>query len=47
VSLAKGQHQGLITFETFRRIQDILHGRKRPAARKDINEDFPARDYVC
>jgi site-specific DNA recombinase len=47
VSLTKGQHQGLVTFETFQRIQDILHGRKRPAARKDINEAFPARGYVC
>ncbi len=46
VSLTKGHHESLVTFETFQRIQDILHGRKRPAARKDINEDFPARGYV-
>lgn len=47
VSLRKGQHQGLISFETFQRIQDNLVGRRRgPAARKDYNEDFPLRGFV-
>ncbi len=47
VSLRKGQHEGLISFETFQRIQDNLEGRKRlPAARKDFNEDFPLRGFV-
>lgn len=47
VSLRKGQHEGLISFETFERIQDNLEGRKRlPAARKDFNEDFPLRGFV-
>jgi len=46
VSIRKGQHEGLVTFETFQRIQDILDGRKRPAARKDYNADFPARGFI-
>lgn len=47
VSLRKGKHEGLISFETFQRIQDNLEGRKRlPAARKDFNEDFPLRGFV-
>ena len=47
VSLRKGQHEPLISFETFQRIQDNLEGRKRgPAARKDYNEDFPLRGFV-
>ncbi len=47
VSLRKGQHEGLISFETFQKIQDNLEGRRRgPAARKDYNEDFPLRGFV-
>ncbi|MCB1469978.1 MAG: recombinase family protein, partial [Rhizobiaceae bacterium] len=47
VSLRKGQHDGLISFETFQRIQDALEGKKRaPAARADFNEDFPLRGFV-
>ena len=47
VNLRKGQHEGLISFETYQRIQDNLEGKKRaPAARKDFNEDFPLRGFV-
>jgi len=47
VSVRKGQHEGLISFETFQKIQDNLEGRKRgPAARADFNEDFPLRGFV-
>jgi len=47
VSVRKGQHEGLISFETFQRIQDNLEGRKRgSAARADFNEDFPLRGFV-
>ena len=47
VPLLKGQHDGLISFDTFRQIQDNLEGsRRRPAARKDYNEDFPLRGFV-
>lgn len=48
VSIRKGQHEGLISFETCPRIQDNLDGRKRaPAARKDYHVDFPLRGYVA
>ncbi len=47
VSLRKGQHEPLISFETFQRIQENLEGKKRrPAARADYNEDFPLRGFV-
>ncbi len=47
VSRRKGHHQGLISYETFERIQErLLEGCKAPA-RKDINEDFPLRGFVA
>ena len=46
VSLRKGHHEPLISFETFERIQANLVEGARPAARKDINEDFPLRGFV-
>lgn len=46
VPVREGQHEGLIDFRTHQRILDNLDGRKRPAARKDFNEDFPLRGYV-
>ena len=43
----KGEHEGLISFETHQRILDTIEGKKRaPAARKDLNEDFPLRGFV-
>ncbi len=47
VSLRKGVHEPLISFETHERILEHLEGRKRPAARKDFSEDFPLRGFVC
>ncbi len=43
ITLREGRHEGLISFETFLAVQDILKGRRegRPAARKDSTEDFP------
>ncbi|MCT4558424.1 MAG: recombinase family protein, partial [Pelagimonas sp.] len=46
VSVRQGEHEGLISFATFERIQDLLEGKRRPAARKDFNEDFPVRGFV-
>lgn len=44
--LRKGHHEGLISFETFEKIQQRrAEGAKAPA-RKDINEDFPLRGFV-
>ncbi len=46
IALRKGHHEGLISYETFEKIQDrLLEGAKAPA-RKDINEDFPLRGFV-
>ena len=46
VSVRKGQHEGLISFETHQKILDILEGGKRTAVRKDYDEDFPLRGFV-
>jgi len=46
VGLREGKHQGLISFETFRKIQDRLHGKARAPVRKDISQDFPLRGSV-
>jgi hypothetical protein len=48
ITLREGRHEGLISFETFQAIQDILNGRRacRPAARKDSRADFPLRGFV-
>lgn len=47
VSRRKGQHEALISFETFERIQQrLLEGTKTPY-RKDINEDFVLRGAVA
>lgn len=46
VSLRKGHHEALITFETFQRIQDWLSGTAKAPARKDISEDFPLRGFI-
>lgn len=48
VSIREGQHEGLISFETYQRIQENLEGKKRaPAARKDYHVDFPLRGFVA
>jgi site-specific DNA recombinase len=46
VSLRKGQHEGLISFETFQRMQERLNGTAKAPARKDISADFPLRGFV-
>ncbi|MDD9911199.1 MAG: recombinase family protein [Ahrensia sp.] len=46
VSLRKGHHEGLISFETFEKIQERLKAGAYAPARKDINEDFPLRGFV-
>jgi site-specific DNA recombinase len=47
ISLRKGRHEGLITLETFERIQRRLKEGAKGAARADINEDFPLRGFVA
>ncbi len=46
VSLRKGQHEGLINFETFQKIQNRLTSNAKASARKDINADFPLRGFI-
>ena len=47
VSLRKGQHEGMVSWETFCNIQARLQGRAHAPARKDINQDFPLRGSVA
>lgn len=46
IPLREGQHEGLISYETFKRIQDRLDGKTTAPRRRNLNEDFPLRGYV-
>ena len=46
VSMRKGHHEGIISFEMHRAIQDKLHGKPKVPVRKDINADFPLRGFI-
>ena len=46
IPLREGQHEGLISFETFKRIQDKLDGKRTGPRRQNTSEDFPLRGYV-
>jgi hypothetical protein len=46
IPLRKGQHEPLISFETFKKIEERLNGKARVPARKDLNADFPLRGAV-
>ena len=46
VERMKGKHEGFITIETYQQVQDRLAGKAKPQLRKDLNEDFPLRNYV-
>ncbi len=46
VSLREGQHEGVISLETFMRVQEYLNGKPVAPARADIHEDFPLRGFV-
>jgi len=46
VSLRKGHHEGLISLETYKRVQERINEGARAAYRKDLNEDFPLRGFV-
>jgi site-specific DNA recombinase len=46
VSLRKGQHDGLISFATFEKIQTRLKSTAKTPARKDISADFPLRGFI-
>lgn len=44
--LVPGKHEGLISLETYEKIQERLNGAAYAPARKDINADFPLRGFV-
>jgi site-specific DNA recombinase len=46
VSLRKGHHEALVSFETYRKIQDRLAGHAKVPARKNLSQDFPLRGFV-
>lgn len=46
ISLNKGQHEGLVDFETFQSIQERLKGRAYAPTKANLNQDFPLRNFV-
>ena len=46
VSVRKGQHEGMVSYETFCRIQERMGQTAYAPTRKDINQDFPLRGGV-
>jgi site-specific DNA recombinase len=46
VSLRAGQHDPLISAQTYQRIQERLNGIGYTPKRKNLNEDFPLRGFV-
>lgn len=46
VSIRKGCHQGLITYDTYQRIQQRLNENAKAPARADLSQHFPLRQAV-
>lgn len=46
IELRKAQHEGFISIETYRIVQDRLSGVVKPWKRKNYNESFPLRPLV-
>lgn len=44
--LIKGQHEPLVSYETFQRIQERLQTQAKVPAKANINSDFPLRNFV-
>lgn len=44
--LVPAKHKPLISFDTYRRIQDRINSAARVPARKDLNHDFPLRQFI-
>ena len=47
VSLRRGQHDALISFQTYQHIQDRMNGVNRTPNRSNLNQDFPLRGFVA
>lgn len=41
-----GKHEALISYETYRRVQERLEAGAKAPARKDLRRDFPLRNFV-
>lgn len=46
IGLTKGQHEPIITMDTWKKIQDRLNQSAKVPYRKDVTEDFPLRGFV-
>ncbi len=46
ISMRRGQHEPLISLETFQRIQERLKGGHRAPTRTNLSQDFPLRGFV-
>ncbi|MEQ3634426.1 recombinase family protein [Thalassolituus sp.] len=46
ISFRKGQHEPLISLETYRKNQERLNGKPLVPNRKDLNKEFPLRGFV-
>ena len=46
ISFVKGQHEPLVSMQTWKAAQEQLAGGSKVPARKDINDDFPLRGFV-
>ncbi len=46
VTLRQGHHEGLISVETYERIQERLTATTKAPARKDLSLDFPLRGFI-
>ncbi|MEM6537373.1 MAG: recombinase family protein [Pseudomonadota bacterium] len=44
--LAPAKHEALVSFATWKKIQDRLEGNATAPARKDLSKDFPLRGFV-
>ena len=47
IHLLKGKHEALITYATWKKVQDRLDSLSYAPARKDLHADFPLRGFVC
>jgi site-specific DNA recombinase len=46
IRLMKGKHEPIISYETFKQIQDRLHDRTKAPARADLHQDFVLRGFL-
>lgn len=47
VSLRKGQHEGIISVETFNKVQERLKGNAYAPSRADLDAEFPLRGFIA